>query len=247
MDRREFLKNTALVAAGAAVAATPMAAMMSNDKQRALDRRLKVLLVCGSARREGNTMIALQEVADQLNKHDIDVEILQIAPRPVRFCIACNQCKAKHLGQCVFDDDQCNEVIAKLREADALIVGSPVYYGQPNGGILALMQRVCYSASSIVQNKPAAGVAVCRRGGATAALQSLNMMFQMLNMPLVTSQYWNIVYGTDKGEARLDTEGMQTMRTLANNLAWMLSRIHQGGQPDYPKREDKWEGMNFIR
>ena len=192
-------------------------------------------------------MIALQEVANQLNKHDIDVEILQIAPRPVRFCIACNQCKAKGLGQCVFDDDQCNEVIAKAREADALIVGTPVYYGQPNGGVLALMQRVCYAAGRSFENKPAAGIAVCRRGGATATLQALNMMFQMLNMPLVTSQYWNIVYGTDKGEARLDTEGMQTMRTLANNLAWMLRRIHQDGQPNYPKREEKWEGMNFIR
>ena len=109
------------------------------------------------------------------------------------------------------------------------------------------MQRVFYAGSDFTQNKPAAGVAVCRRGGATAALNSLNMMFQLSNMPMLTSQYWNIVYGCAKGEAALDTEGMQTMRTLADNMAWILARVHAGDNPDYPQHESERQGMNFIR
>ena len=107
------------------------------------------------------------------------------------------------------------------------------------------MQRMFYAAGKHVQNKPAAAVCVCRRGGATAAFQTLTMPFQMMNMPVVTSQYWNIVYGAAPGESALDTEGMQTMRTLANNMAWLLKKIHTG-EPDYPKRE-AMKGMNFIR
>ena len=132
-----------------------------------------------------------------------------------------------------------------LNEADALIVGSPVYYGQPNGAVMAVLQRAFFSGAK-VQNKPAAAVAICRRGGATAAYQTLNMIFEMMNMPVVTSQYWNIAYGLAPGEATQDTEGMQTMRVLADNMAWLLKKIHANGNPDYPERED-WQGMNFIR
>jgi multimeric flavodoxin WrbA len=145
----------------------------------------------------------------------------------------------------VFDDDICNRVVEKLDTADALIVGSPTYYGQPNGGVLSLIQRMFFSAGAKVQNKPAAAVCICRRGGATTAFQTLNMAFEMMNMPVVTSQYWNIVYGRSEGEAALDTEGMQTMRTLGNNMAWMLKKIHADA-PQYPEREE-WKPMNFIR
>ena len=108
------------------------------------------------------------------------------------------------------------------------------------------MQRLFYSAGHLVQNKPAAAVAICRLGGATAALQTLNMMFEMMNMPVVTSQYWNIAYGAGKGEAKLDKEGMQTMRTLGNNMAWLLKKIHAGGDAS-PKRDEQPAFMNFIR
>ena len=108
------------------------------------------------------------------------------------------------------------------------------------------MQRVFFSASSKVENKPAASVAICRRGGATAAFQTVNMMFEMMNMPLVTSQYWNIAYGREPGQAALDTEGMQTMRTLADNMAWLLKKIHADVGPAYPEREP-WQPMHFIR
>ena len=207
---------------------------------------MKVLLINGSPRRKGNTFLALSEAATTLQKHGIETEIVQLGTKPVRSCIACGQCQAKQLGRCVLDDDICNRIAEKLDTTDALIVGSPVYYGQPNGGILSLIQRLFFSAGGKVQNKPAAAVCVCRRGGASAAYQTMNMPFEMMNMPVVTSQYWNIVYGREEGEAALDTEGMQTMRTMADNMAWLLKKIHADGQPDYPQREP-WQPMHFIR
>ena len=207
---------------------------------------MKVLLINGSPRKNGNTFTALREASNTLEKHGIETEIVQIGAKPIRGCIACGQCHAKGLGRCVFDDDLCNRIVEKLDGADALIVGSPVYYGQPNGTVLSLIQRLFYCAGDKVRNKPAAAVCVCRRGGATAAFQTLNMPFQMMNMPVVTSQYWNIVYGQTEGQAALDTEGMQTMRTMADNMAWLLKKIHANGQPDYPEREaTQW--MNFVR
>lgn len=251
MDRREFLKKSAVAAAGGLLFTTPLgriAAQGRDEEIKTINNKqpMKVLLINGSARRKGNTYTALSEVAKQLEKNGIEAEIVQIGAKPVRGCVACGQCKAKGLGKCVFDDDICNQVAAKMAEADALIVGSPVYYGQPNGSVLSLMQRLFYSAGETVKNKPAAAVCVCRRGGATAAFQTLNMPFQMMNMPVVTSQYWNIVYGAAEGQAALDTEGMQTMRTLADNMAWMLNKIHADGKTVYPERE-QWQMMNFIR
>ena len=207
---------------------------------------MKVLLINGSAHKEGNTFTAVSEIARQLEKQGVEAEIVQLGNKPVRGCIACGQCRTKALGRCTFDDDVCNRIVEKLDEADALIVGTPVYYGQPNGAVLAVMQRVFFSASSKVENKPAASVAICRRGGATAAFQTMNMMFEMMNMPLVTSQYWNIAYGREPGQAVQDTEGMQTMRTLADNMAWLLKKIHADGDPAYPEREP-WQPMHFIR
>ena len=166
---------------------------------------MKVLLINGSPHKQGNTFLALSEAAKTLAANEIETEIVQIGVKPVRGCIACGQCKQKELGRCVFDDDICNRISEKLDDADALIVGSPVYYGQPNGAVLSLIQRMFFSAGEKVQNKPAAAVCVCRRGGATAAFQAMNMPFQMMNMPVVTSQYWNIVYGREEGQAALDT------------------------------------------
>ncbi|MBQ6766830.1 MAG: flavodoxin family protein [Paludibacteraceae bacterium] len=207
---------------------------------------MKVLIINGSPRKNGNTYLALSEAAKTLENNGIETEIVQIGVKPVRGCIACGKCVEKELGRCVFDDDICNRISEKLDGADALIVGSPVYYGQPNGSVLSLIQRMFFSAGKKVQYKPAAAVCVCRRGGATAAFETMNMPFQMMNMPVVTSQYWNIVYGRSEGEAALDTEGMQTMRTLAQNMAWLLKKIHATGTPDYPMREE-WKPMNFIR
>lgn len=204
---------------------------------------MKVLLINGSARKAGNTFLALSEIAKQLQADYIEAEIMQIGNKAIRGCIACNTCKNKGNNRCVFDDDICNAISEKMKECDALIVGTPVYYGQPNGSVLALVQRMFYSAGSHFAGKPAAAVAVCRRGGATAALQTMLMPFQIMNMPIVTSQYWNIVYGRDQGEAALDKEGMQTMRSLAMNMARMLRGLAPLPQPEYEPRQ----GMNFIR
>ena len=207
---------------------------------------MKVLLINGSPRQQGNTATALAEVAKQLSLEGIESEIVWIGNKPVRGCIACGQCAVQGLGRCVFDDDICNRISAKFKEADALIVGSPVYYGQPNGALLSIIQRAFYSNGANISGKPAASIAVCRRGGATAVFETLNMPFQMMNMPIVTSQYWNIVYGRAEGEAALDAEGMQTMRTLARNMAWLLKST--GGKPAPGRPADEpWAMTNVIR
>ena len=204
---------------------------------------MRVLIINGSPRQKGNTSIALAEIAKQLEKLGIESEIVWIGNKPVRGCIACNTCKDKP-GACVFDDDVCNGISAKMNSSDALIVGSPVYWGQPNGAVLSIIQRAFYSNGAAFRGKPAAAVAVCRRGGATATFETLNMPFQMMSMPVVTSQYWNIVYGREPGQAALDREGLQTMRTLANNMAALLKAT--GGKP-MPGSDEPWDGMHFIR
>ena len=205
---------------------------------------MKALLINGSPRANGNTRIALEEVAKTLRQEGIEGEIVGVGTKPVHGCVACGRCR--ELGRCVFDDDLCNRFAEKLAGSDALVVGTPTYYGQPNGALLALMQRLFYSQSHLAMHKPAAGIAVCRRGGATAALQSLTMMFQLQHMPMVTSQYWNIVYGREEGQAALDTEGMQTMRALGRNMAFLLNHIHSAEPVQYPQGE-AWEPMHFIR
>ena len=207
---------------------------------------MKVLLINGSPRQSGNTALALNTVAQQLNAEGIESEILWIGNKPIRGCTACNQCAIQSLGRCLFDDDICNRISEKFADADALIIGSPVYYGQPNGALLSIIQRAFYSNGASIAGKPAASIAVCRRGGATAAFQSLNMPFQMMNMPVITSQYWNIVYGRTEGEAALDTEGLQTMRTLARNMAWHLKTTNATPAPGRPSTEP-WDAMHFIR
>lgn len=207
---------------------------------------MKVLLLNGSPHRQGNTATALTEVAKQLEAEGIESEMVWIGNHPVRGCIACRQCTTKGLGRCIFDDDVCNRISEKFAEADGLIVGSPVYYGQPNGALLSIIQRAFFSNSANIAGKPAAAIAVCRRGGATATFEALNMPFQMLNMPIVTSQYWNIIYGRSEGEAALDREGMQTMRTLARNMAWLLKSTDGKPAPGRPA-DEPWIMMNVIR
>ena len=206
---------------------------------------MKVLLINGSPRKEGNTATALAEVAKQLAKEGIEGEIVWIGNKPIRGCAACGRCVANGLGRCVFDDDVCNRISEKFANVNALIIGSPVYYGQPNGALLSVIQRAFYSNGANISGKPAASIAVCRRGGATAAFESMNMPFQMMNMPVVTSQYWNIVYGRTPGEAAMDKEGMQTMQTLARNMAWLLKSTNGEKAPGRPT-DEPWDAMHFI-
>ena len=207
---------------------------------------MKVLLINGSPRKDGNTATALAEVAKQLAKEGIESEVVWIGNKPIRGCAACGRCAANGLGRCVFDDDVCNRISEKFADVNALIIGSPVYYGQPNGALLSVIQRAFYSNGANISGKPAASIAVCRRGGATAAFESMNMPFQMMNMPVVTSQYWNIVYGRTPGEAAMDKEGMQTMQTLARNMAWLLKSTNGEKAPGRPT-DEPWDAMHFIR
>lgn len=207
---------------------------------------MKVLLMNGSPRENGNTARALKEIADTLKADGLETEIVWIGRKPVRGCIACGQCREKNLGRCAFGDDVANGIIEKLKDADGIVIGSPTYYGQPNGAFLAVWQRVCFAGSAYVKAKPAASVAVCRRGGSTAAFQCLNMPFEMLNCPVIGSQYWNIAFGCAEGECERDAEGMQTLRTLAHNLAWVVKNLKR---PDAVPRpaDEPWHPMNFIR
>lgn len=205
---------------------------------------MKVLLVNGSPRPKGNTALALEQVAKQLQKQGIESEIVWIGNKPVRGCIACNSC-IQNPGACRFDDDICNSISSKFANCDGIIIGSPVYYGQPNGALLSIIQRAFYSNGANISGKPSASIAICRRGGATAAFETMNLPFQMMNMPVITSQYWNIAYGMMPGESKLDEEGMQTMRTLANNMAWLLKST--GGKPAPGIGDEQWVATNFIR
>ena len=251
MDRREFIKNSALATVGGLLLTTPLANISAQTKDKSNKEltnepyHMRVLLINGSPRKNGNTFAALNEASKRLETHDIETEIVQIGAKPIRGCIACGQCHSKGLGRCVFDDDLCNRIVEKLDDVDALIVGSPVYYGGPNGSLCALLDRVFYSLSAELRFKPAASVVVCRRGGASAAFDRLNKYFTMSNMPLVSSQYWNMVYGQTPGQVAQDEEGMQTMRTLARNMAWMIRKLNVS-EDGHPELESPMR-TNFIR
>jgi len=207
---------------------------------------MKVLLINGSPRKNGNTAVALSEVAKTLEAEGIATETFWLGTKPVRGCISCFSCQKQQLGKCVFDDDVCNSLIARCGEVDAFVVGSPTYFGQPAGALLAVLQRVFFSGRANVEGKPAACVAICRRGGSTAAFQCLNMPFEMLNSIMIGSQYWNVAFGMNEGQAAQDSEGMQTMRTLARNMAWVLRNLHREGAEPRPAGEP-WQPMHFIR
>ncbi len=204
---------------------------------------MKVLLVNGSPHREGNTFLALSEVARALQTEGVDTEIVSIGTRPIPGCIACGQC-AK-LGYCAFNDDRYVEIREKLASADGLIVGSPVYFAGPNGSLCALLDRLFVSCVDRLAYKPAAAVVVCRRGGASAAFDRLNKYFTITNMPVVSSQYWNSVHGRLPGEVIRDEEGMQVMRVLGRNMARLLKSGALASE-HRPETEPRLT-TNFIR
>ncbi|MBQ9328334.1 MAG: flavodoxin family protein [Solobacterium sp.] len=206
---------------------------------------MKVLLVNGSPHQNGSTSLALEEAEQVLNRNGIETERLWLGVKAVQGCIACGKCRK--LGKCVFND-VVNEVNERADEFDALIIGSPVYYGGPCSQITAFLDRLFYSGGKKYHKKLGAAVVSCRRGGATASFERLNKYFEMNNMPVVTSQYWNQIHGNNREEAMQDLEGRQTMRTMAENMSWLLKCIEAGRaagvkDPEYEPRI----GMNFIR
>ena len=205
---------------------------------------MRVLLINGSPRIKGNTSIALAEVAKVLETAGIETITMHIGADPMRGCVACGACR-KNNTRCAFSDALYDNLRAILEEGiDGLVVGSPVYYAGPNGSLCALLDRLFYSSGALLAYKPAAAVAVCRRGGASATFDRLNKYFTINNMPVVPSQYWNSVHGAAAGEALEDLEGLQTMRTLGRNMVWMLRDLKR---EDVPAGEEKKIKTSFVR
>ena len=204
----------------------------------------KVLLINGSGNEHGCTYTALSEVAATLEKEGITTEIIQLGKDPVRDCIGCGAC-AK-LGKCVFDDDLVNQVHEKALEADGFVFGTPVYYAHPSGRILSFLDRLFYSGGGAFAFKPGAAGASARRAGTTASLDVLNKYFTIARMPGVSSNYWNMVHGNTPEEVK--QEGLQIMRGIGQNMAWMIKCIEAGKAAgiSYPQTEKKVK-TNFIR
>ena len=205
---------------------------------------MKVLLFNGSPNEKGCTYTALNEVAGQLNRNGIETEIYQIGKQAVAGCIACGKCKKG--APCIFDDGV-NALAARLDEFDALIIGAPVYYAGPSGQSTAFLDRLFYSASAKLKGKPGAAVVSCRRGGASAAYDRLHKYFGISSMPIVTSQYWNQVHGNTAEEVVQDLEGMQIMRTLGRNMAFLIKSIQLGKEQFGLPEKELRVGTNFIR
>lgn len=207
---------------------------------------MKVLLVNGSPHPKGSTYTALAEAGRVLEENGIGTELMQIGGKAIRGCIACGKCA--RTGYCVFTDDPVNEGIDRLRAADGLIVGAPVYYAGPNATLCAFMDRVFFMKAAHYYFKPAACVVSCRRGGASASFDRLNKYFTICRMPVVSSQYWNSIHGNNAEEARQDLEGLQTMRTLGADMAWMLKCIEAARAAGIrPPEPEPVTATNFIR
>lgn len=206
---------------------------------------MKVLLVNGSPHAKGCTYTALEEIASALEKNGIESEIFQTGNKPIQGCIGCMSCKKT--GHC-FNLDIVDEFLQKAESSDGFIFGSPVHYAAASGSLTSFMDRAFYSGGSKLTGKPAAAIVSCRRGGASSTFDQLNKYFTINCMPIVSSQYWNQVHGNTPDEVKQDLEGLQTMRTLGNNMAWLLKCIEAGKEKgiSFPEREE-FIRTNFIR
>ena len=206
-------------------------------------KKLKVLLLNGSPRTNGNIAVALHEMEEVFEKEGVEYETVQIGKMDIRGCLACNSCG--RTGKCVIDD-VVNDLAKKFEEADGLVVGSPVYYGSANGTLMSALQRLFYSSSFDKNLKVGASVVCARRSGCTATFDELNKFFTICNMPVATSQYWNNIHGGNPGEGKEDAEGLQTMRVLARNMVFLMKSIALGKeQLSLPETEEHvW--TNFI-
>ncbi|MBP3271979.1 MAG: flavodoxin family protein [Ruminococcus sp.] len=205
---------------------------------------MKVIMLNGSPKSNGNTAISLAEMGKIFDAEGIEYEVIQVGNKNVRGCIGCGRCG--ELGKCVFDD-VVNEITAKLRDADGLVVASPVYYASANGTLISCLDRVFYSINADLRMKVGASVAVARRGGCSATFDMLNKYFTISGMPVASSQYWNSVHGAAPGQAVQDDEGLQTMRTLARNMVFLMKSIELGKKSfGLPDTEDH-VFTNFIR
>ncbi len=208
---------------------------------------MKVLLINGSPNEKGCTYTALHEIAKELEKENIEAEIFHVGKDPIRGCMGCGHCSRSGSGKCIFNDDTVNIALEKAKDVDGFIFGSPVHYAGASGMLTSFLDRFFY-AGSCFQYKPGAAIVSCRRGGATAAFDQLNKYFTITNMPIVSSQYWNMVHGNTPEEVVQDLEGMQIMRTLGKNMTWLLKSIEAGKKAgiSLPAKEERAR-TNFIR
>ena len=205
---------------------------------------MKVLLINGSPRKGGNTSIALDEMVKVFESEGIESEVMQVGNKAIRGCMACGACAKA--GKCVFDD-AVNEAAAKLKDADGLVIASPVYYASANGTLISFLDRLFQSAKYDKTMKVGASVAVARRGGCSATFDELNKYFTICGMPVASSQYWNSVHGRVAGEASQDAEGLQTMRVLACNMAFLIKSIALGKEKYGLPEKEPWNPTHFIR
>ncbi len=205
---------------------------------------MKALLVNGSPRVGGNTSLALSEMEKIFHEEGIETETVQVGNKSIRGCVACLSCVQK--GKCVFDD-LVNEIAPKFEQAQGLVVASPVYYASANGTLISFLDRLFYSTSFDKTMKVGAAIGVARRGGVSATYDELNKYFAISGMPIATGQYWNAVYGAAKGESVQDAEGMQTMRTLARNMAFLMKAIALGKERYGEPEREPFQRTNFIR
>ena len=207
---------------------------------------MHVLMLNGSCHPKGCTYTALDTIAKQLAKHEITSDIVQIGTKPINDCIACGKCVKT--GYCVFDTDGVNKFIDQLKAADGVIIGSPTYYAGPTGAVCSFLNRVFFRKGEPYMFKPAAAIMSCRRGGSSASFDRLNKYFTINRMPVVSSQYWNSVHGNTPEEVLQDVEGLQIMRTLADNMAWLIKCIACGKEAGInPPTPEEWTPTNFIR
>ena len=205
---------------------------------------MKVLIINASPRVNGNTSIAVKELVKTFEDQDVQTEVVQIGANAIRGCIACGKCS--QLGKCVFDD-AVNLIAPKFKEADGLVVATPVYYASANATLIACLDRLFYSTSFDKTMKVGASIAVARRGGCSATFDELNKYFTISSMPVVSSSYWNSVHGREMGEAAYDAEGLLTMRTLARNMTFMMRSIALGKEKFGLPEKEAWQPTHFIR
>ena len=205
---------------------------------------MRVLIINGSPRPKGNTSIAINEMVKVFEADGIETEVAQIGNKDIRGCIACGTCFSK--GKCVFDD-VVNELAPKFEAADGLVIASPVYYASANATLIACLDRLFYSSQFDKTMKVGASVVVARRGGCSSTFDELNKYFMMNNMPVASSQYWNSVHGREAGQAEQDLEGLQTMRTLARNMAFLMKGIALAKEKYGLPEKEEWQPTHFIR
>ena len=205
---------------------------------------MKVLIINGSPHANGNTAIAVNELVKTFEAQGVEAEVCHIGNKDIRGCIACGKCR--ELGKCVFND-AVNELAPKFEEADGLVVASPVYYASANATLIACLDRLFFSTGFDKTMKVGASVVVARRGGCSATFDELNKYFTICNMPIASSQYWNSIHGREPGQAAFDAEGLQTMRTLAKNMSFLMKSIALGKEQFGLPEKEPWQPTHFIR